>query len=522
MKTEFIRAKEVPDLIKDGDVLAIEGFIGTGVAEEIHEVLGSHYEEKKHPKNLTLIYAAGIGDGATRGLNHYAKNGMLKRVIGGHWGLAPMLQPLVSKNKIEAYNFPQGVISQMFREIAAKKPYLFTKVGLGTFVDPRICGGKLNERTKENLVQCVEFEGEEYLAYSLIKPDVAILKGTYADEKGNISFDDEPLTLEATSLAMATKNSGGIVIVQVKRKVKNGSLDPKLVKIPGLFVDYVVEVEDETKHMQTFKTQYNSDFLNSNVIKTDKVMDTPLSIRKVIARRSALFIPKKAQIVNYGIGMPEMISTVLKEENANEKFTTTIEPGSFGGIPVGGLDFGAAIAPEAIIDQNLMFDFYDGGGIDIAFLGLAECDKNGNINVSKFGPKIAGAGGFINITQNTKNVVFCGTFTAGGLKTEVIDGKLIIINEGKNKKFVENVEQITFSGNTALKNKQNIYYVTERAVFKLTTKGLQLIEIAPGIDLDKDILSNMSFKPIVKNSQLVQMNSNIFLDKKMNLKDILN
>ncbi|MGF2189027.1 acyl CoA:acetate/3-ketoacid CoA transferase [Vagococcus fluvialis] len=517
MSVKFIKAVDVPELINDGDTLAVEGFIGTGVAEEIHEAVENHYKQHQHPKNLTLLYAAGIGDGASRGLNHYAQEGLIKRAVGGHWGLAPKLQPLVSENKIEAYNFPQGVISQMFRDIAAKKPFLITKVGLGTFVDPDISGGKLNDITTEDLVTKMTFDGEDYLAYSLLKPNVAILKGTYSDERGNIAFDEEPLTLEATSLAMAVKNAGGIVIVQVKKCVRSGSLDPKLVKIPSLLVDYVVEVEDETKHMQTFNTQFNSDFIQSNVIKSENSQAVPLNDRKIIARRSAQLIPADAKIVNFGIGVPEIISAVLKEEGSSDRFTTTIEPGSFGGVPVGGLDFGAAISPESIIDQSYMFDFYDGGGIDIAFLGLAECDKDGNINVSKFGPKIAGAGGFINITQNTKNVVFCGTFTAGGLKTEISNHELHITQEGKKSKFVESVEQITFSGKTAINNKQNVYYVTERAVFKLVKDGVELIEIAPGIDIKNDILDHMAFKPLISDD-LKLMDTSIFNEDKMALK----
>jgi propionate CoA-transferase len=316
---------------------------------------------------------------------------------------------------------------------------------------------------------------------------------------------------------MAVKNAGGIVIVQVKKCVCSGSLDPKLVKIPSLLVDYVVEVEDETKHMQTFNTQFNSDFIQSNVIKSENSQAVPLNDRKIIARRSAQLIPSDAKIVNFGIGVPEVISAVLKEEGSSDRFTTTIEPGSFGGVPVGGLDFGAAISPESIIDQSYMFDFYDGGGIDIAFLGLAECDKDGNINVSKFGPKIAGAGGFINITQNTKNVVFCGTFTAGGLKTEISNHELHITQEGKKSKFVESVEQITFSGKTAINNKQNVYYVTERAVFKLVKDGVELIEIAPGIDIKKDILDHMAFKPLISDD-LKLMDTSIFNEDKMALK----
>ncbi|MFW3652295.1 acyl CoA:acetate/3-ketoacid CoA transferase [Vagococcus fluvialis] len=516
MSVKFITANKVPELIQDGDILGIEGFIGSGAAEEIYQEIGSYYSKHSAPKNLTLLYSAGIGDGGDRGINWMAKEHLLKRVIAGHWGLSPKLQPLVSENKIEAYNFPQGVIAQMFREMAAGKDYLFSSVGLGTFIDPDISGGKLNNITTEDLVEKINFKNKELLAYSLIKPSVAILRGTYADEKGNISFDEEVLTLGCTSLATAVKNNGGTVIVQVKRKVKSGSLDPRLVKIPGLLVDYVVECSDESNHMQTYATSYNADFIHSNTIQSAENETTSLNERKIIARRSAELIPSDAKIVNYGIGVPEVISSVLKEEGINDNYTTTIEPGSFGGIPQGGMDFGAAVAPDAIIDQAYMFDFYDGGGIDIAFLGLAECDKDGNINVSKFGPKIAGCGGFINITQSTKNIVFCGTFTAGGLKTKIDNEQIVIEHEGKKSKFVDKVEQITFSGKTAIKNEQNVYYVTERAVFKLTNKGVELIEIAPGIDLQKDILSHMSFKPLIS-EDLKLMSSAIFKKEKMAL-----
>lgn len=516
MTVKFITSKEAAEIIKDGSTIAVGGFIGTGVAEEIHESIGQYFKETGHPRNLTLIYAAGIGDGKDRGLNHYAQKGLLKRVIGGHWGLAPMLQPQVAANEIEAYNFPQGVLSQMFRDIASHKPFHISRVGLGTFVDPDFQGGKLNKITTEDLVEKKNFDGKDYLVYKLVKPDFAILRGTYADENGNISFEDEPLTLESTSIAIATHNAGGKVIVQVKNKVSKGSLDPKSIKIPGLLVDYVVEVSDESKHMQTFATQFNSEFVKANVIKESESENIPLNQRKIIARRCALFLNDTDRIVNYGIGMPETISLVLKEEGINEKFTPTVEPGSFGGVPQGGLDFGCSVAPESVIDQCYMFDFYDGGGIDIAFLGLAECDKQGNINVSKFGPKIAGAGGFINITQNTNRVIFCGTFTAGGLKISVEDGKLNIVQEGKSKKFVEAVEQITFSGKTAISNEQTVYYVTERAVFKLTAEGVTLIEYAKGMDIEKDILAHMSFKPHIS-EDLCEMDARIFKEEKMGL-----
>lgn len=515
MTAKIIKAEEVPALIKDGATIAVEGFLGAGVAEEIHEIMGKHYEETKSPKNLTLLYAAGIGDGKELGMNHYAKKGLVKRVIGGHFGLAPKFQPLIANNEVEAYNFPQGVVSQMFREMAAKKPFLLSRVGLGTYVDPELEGGKLNSVTTEDLVEKISFNGDEFLAYKLPKLDVAILRGTLADENGNISMVEEPLTLEATSMATAAKNMGGIVIVQVKHVVKNGSLNPKSVRIPGLLVDYIVVASDESKHKQTYATQFNADFITSNVVPEAASGNMRLDERKIIARRCAQLIPKDAKILNYGIGMPEGIASVLKEEGINGRYTTTIEPGCFGGVAQGGMDFGTAISPDSIIDQSLMFDFYDGGGIDAAFLGLAECDQTGNINVSKFGPKVAGCGGFINITQNTNVVVFCGTFKAGGLKVATEDGKLTILNEGRAQKFVDKVEQITFSSKTALKNKQQVYYVTERAVFKLTDEGVELIEIAPGIDLEKDVLAHMSFKPIMH--QVGLMDERIFRDVKMNL-----
>lgn len=512
---KFVNAKEAVSHIPDGAVIAVEGFIGSGVADEIHETLGQYYDETGHPNQLTIIHGAGIGDGIDRGMNHYAKPGMVKRIIGGHWAMAPKLHTLVQENKIEAYNFPQGVISQLMREASARRPYFITNVGVDTFVDPTCSGGKLNDITTEDLVQRTEIEGEPYLAYKVPKPTVAILRGTYADKRGNISFEEEPLTLEATSEAMAAKNNGGIVIVQVKKIVENGTLDPKQVKIPRILVDYIVEVSDEKYHGQTYQTTYDAGMLSSDLsYAQETVEDLPLDTRKVVGRRASLLIPEDATVINYGIGMPEMVAKVLKEEGRNHQYMNTIEPGTFGGVSLGGLDFGTAHAPESIIDQHTMFDFYDGGGIDITFLGLAECDKEGNINVSKFGSKIAGAGGFINISQNTPIVVFCGTFTAGGLKETIVDGKLKIESEGKHQKFVDHVEHITFSGKAAKRKGQHVYYVTERAVFQLVEEGVALIELAPGIDLQKDILDQMAFTPIIK-QPLKTMESKIFTLEKM-------
>lgn len=509
---KFVSAKEVAKKIENESIVATGGFVGIGVAEEILTEMENHYLENKKPINLTLIYAAGQGDGKGKGLNHLAHEGMINKVIGGHWGLAPKLGNLALENKIQGYNLPQGVISHMFRDLASGKKGTISKIGIGTFVDPQLQGGKVNEITSEDIVKEIFIENERHLYFKApSKIDFAILRGTLADEDGNISLEKEALTLESLALAMATKNSGGKVVVQVEKKVKNGSINPKLVGIPSIFVDYIVLCSDEKYHHQTFGTQYDETFVNSSILVNDVKEKSLLDERKIIARRCAMFLSKEDKVLNYGIGMPEGIAEVLRDGNQEHLFTPTVEPGAIGGTPAGGLSFGASVSPQAIIDQPYQFDFYDGGGLDVAFLGLAQCDSTGDINVSKFGPKIAGCGGFINISQNAKKVIFCGTFTAGGLKVQVTENGINILNEGKSKKFIKAVEQITFSSKTANLNNQPVFYVTERAVFKLSKDGLELIEIAPGIDLEKDIINNMEFRPIISENLKV-MDKKIFQD----------
>ncbi len=517
MSVEFITAKEAVDKIKDNDLVVVEGFIGAVVPEEILCALEDKFLKSNAPKNLSLMYAAGVGDGKDRGLNRLGHEGLISKVIGGHWGLAPKVVKLAIENKIQAYNLPQGVISHMFRDIAAKRPATISTVGLGTFVDPDLEGGKINDVTKKDMVSKISILGKECLCFEHPTLNVALLRGTIADQQGNISLNKEALVLESLAVAMAVKNSGGTVIVQVEDIVEAGNIPPHQVVIPNIMVDYVVKVQAQSNHMQTFATDFNEYF-----VKNSPNMDIPftcleLDERKIIARRCAMLLKPSMKNINYGIGMPEGVSSVLHEENADKNLVPSVEPGAIGGIPMGGLDFGASLSPIAIIDQPAQFDFYDGGGLDIAFLGLAQCDEIGNINVSKFGPKIAGCGGFINITQNAREVVFCGTFTAGGLKIAVEDGKLKILQEGKSRKFIKSVEQITFSANTAIKNNKKVTYITERAVFVLTPKGLELIEIADGIDLEKDVLALMDFKPIISDN-LKKMDSNIFQDKLMGLK----
>lgn len=512
---QVMTAREaVKTFIKDGATIGVGGFVGAAHAEEISMAIGDEFLATGKPRDLTLIYAAGQGNGADLGLNHLGEEGLVRRVIGGHWGLVPRLQKLAMENKISAYNLPQGVISHLFRDIAAGKPGVITHVGLQTFVDPRQQGGKLNGKAceDEDLVKLLHIEGEEKLFYKAIKIDIAVIRATYADEMGNCTMEHEGVTGEALSIAQAAKNCGGKVIVQVKQIVNHGSLDARLVKIPGIYVDALVLAEEEN-HKQTFGTYYNPSYSGETRVPASSVKAMPLDERKIIARRAAMELVPNA-IVNLGIGMPEGVASVAAEENLKGMVLTT-ESGTIGGIPAGGGDFGVTMNPDTVLDQPYQFDFYDGGGLDVAFLGLAQMDQEGNINVSKFGPKIAGAGGFINISQNARKVVYCGTFTAGGLKVSIKDGGLSIEQEGRSKKLIAHVEQITFSGAYAQSKQQPVLYITERAVFALTPEGVEMKEIAPGIDLQKDILEQMEFTPIMKNVQL--MDHHIFLPEPMGL-----
>ncbi len=515
-RNKVVSAAEAVSVVKKGDMIATGGFVGNGFAEHLAIALEKRFLATGEPVDLGLIYAAGQGDGKTRGLNHFGHPGMVAKVIGGHWGLVPNLQKQAIENKIIAYNLPQGIISTMFRDTAAKKPRTISRVGLGTYVDPRNGGGKINSITTEDLVELMIIDGEEYLAYKTIPVDIALIRGTTADPAGNITMEKEALTLEVLAIAMAARNSGGTVIVQVERIAEYASLSARNVKIPGIFVDYVVVSEPEN-HWQTFGEQYNPAFSSEIRIPVESIPAMEMCPRKIIARRAA-FELKTGDIVNLGIGMPEGVSNVVNEEGVLDRIVLTAEPGVIGGIPVGGLSFGAAINTEALIDQPYQFDFYDGGGLDIAFLGMAEADGTGNVNVSKFGSRLAGAGGFINISQNAKTVVFVGTFTAGGLEVAVEDGKIRITTEGKSRKFVKGeVEHVTFSGEYSAKRQQKAIYITERCVFTLTGEGMVLMEIAPGIDLHKDVLEQMDFQPIIR-EPLGIMDSRIFCPGRMGLR----
>lgn len=512
----ILTAREVVDTcIPSGATVTFGGFAGGLMhPEEIMAALEEAALEGRGPRDLTVIYASGQGDSDSRGLNHLGVEGICKKVIGGHWGLAPKLGKLAAENKLAGYNLPQGTISQLFREIAAGRPGVITNVGLGTFADPRLEGGKLNDAAREagDVVKVIDFEGEEKLFYPAFPIDVAVIRASYADTRGNCSFEREGVYAEALAQAQAARNSGGTVIVQVEKIVEYGSLDTRLVRIPGIYVDVLVVAKPEN-HMQTFGTQYNPAFSGEVRVPLDSLAPLPMGERKIIARRAAMELVPNA-VTNLGIGMPEGVAAVAAEEGLPGMVLTT-EVGAIGGVPAGGKDFGAATNADCILEQPAQFDFYDGGGLDVAFLGLAQMDVHGNINVSKFGPKITGCGGFVNITQNAKKVVYCGTFTASGLKVGVDNGQLVIRQEGKVRKLIPQVEQVTFSGDYAAKHGQPVLYVTERAVFRLTAEGVELTEIAPGVDLQRDVLDQMGFTPIMKDVK--PMDSRIFREEPMGL-----
>ena len=515
MSGKVISARAAIDLVKSGDTLAIHGAGGGNVEPDLLiKALAEKFAETGQPRDLTVVHISGIGDWKETGLNQLTGDGMIRRDIGGHYGMSPKFAQLILDNKMEAYCWPQGVMSQWLREVAAGRPGLVTHIGLRTFIDPRVEGGKLNSRTTEELIEVVTLAGREWLFYKAFPLNVCFVRGTTADEKGNITLEQEPAFLEVLPMAMATRNSGGIVICQVKRLAQAGTLHPKMVKIPHTMVDYVVVHPEQ---WQSVVSEYNPAFSGEVKIPVSSLTPMPLDERKVIARRAALELTGLPRaVLNMGVGMPDGVALVAAEEGIADRITPTIEQGITGGIPAPGVIFGMSSNPEAILDQGYQFDFYDGGGLDLTFLGMAEADQHGNVNVSKFQGRMPGVGGFVNISQGAKAVAFCGTFTAGGLEVRVGDGRLQIVKEGRFKKFVPQVAQITFSGELAAESGQRVQFITERAVLVITKDGLMLTEIAPGVDLEKDVLGQMAFRPKVA-PDLKLMDARIFRGELMGL-----
>lgn len=520
LKNKVISADEALALVGDGDVVTTTGFVQSCIPEALHAALEKRFVATGAPKGLTLIMCAGAGDSKGLGTGRLHHDGLLKRVIAANFGRMPKVAQAAQENKIHGYNLPQGIISKLYRSCSAGSPGLFSKVGLHTYVDPRLGGGKVNEVTTEDIVSLVDVNGEEWLFYKATPIDVALIRATSADPSGNLSMEKEALTLDVMAQAMAAHNNGGVVIAQVERIVEQGSIKPKDVKVPGILVDCVVVAETPELHRMNYGVMYSPALSGEIRVPTGSIAKMMLDERKVIARRAAFELPVNG-VINLGVGAPDGVAAVAAEEKVTPFITMTTEAGAVGGVLAGGSSFGSAANAHSIIDQNAMFDFYHGGGLDLTCLGMAECDEAGNVNTSKFGGRLNGCGGFIDISQNSRAVVFAGTFTAGGLDIAIEHGKVRIVQEGRARKFVKAVEQITFSGKFAASKKQPVLYVTERCVFQLTSAGLELVEIAPGIEIERDILPHMDFKPII--NEPVTMDARLFRDEPMELlADLMN
>ena len=508
---QIITAEEAAKLIKDNSMVAVLGS-GGGLAEPslLLQSIESRFNGSGHPRDISVFHACGIGNKKGHiGTEALAHEGLVKRDIAGHWGLAPKMAQLAFDEKIEAYNLPQGVMSLLYESIAGHRPGVITKIGLHTFIDPREEGGKMNRRAKESgleLVKVIELEGQEWLMYPSLKIDVSLIRGTTADPQGNITFEEETSVLVALAMSQAAHNCGGIVIAQVKR-LSTTPARARDVVVPGILADYIVVNPEQT---QTSERYYDPALSGELRTPLENVPPLPMGPRKIVARRAAMEL-RKGDIVNLGVGMPDGIASVAAEMGILGDLHFTVEQGVIGGMPLNGIEFGASHNPDAIISQQAQFNFYDGGGLDCCCLGMAQVDREGNVNSSKTGKLLSGCGGAINISQPARKVVFCGTFTAKGLRETVHDGRLEILQEGAVDKFVDHVDQVTFSGRYSSENRQPVIYVTERAVFELRDGRLVLTEIAPGIDLEKDILSHMAFRPVIP-EHVPFMDEKIFME----------
>ncbi|MDO5414589.1 MAG: CoA-transferase [Bacillota bacterium] len=523
MPVKFITAKEAASIIKDGSTVGVDAFISFCLADDILGEIENRFINEGHPCDLNVVNVAGIGgDGKDRGINHFAHRGLMRRLLCANLSLANKMYPLIMDGSIPCFMIPQGVLSHMMRAIASGKPGVITPVGLKTFVDPRVDGACINDTARESKdrpVELINIKGEDHLFYPAFPIDVAIIKGTMADRKGNISLEKEAMHLEQLEMATAARNSGGIVMVQVDEIVESGDLHPQDVIVPATLVDYVIlgSPGNTGQHFIEGMPPIVHSWCGDEKIQLEEIKPLELDPIKVICRRGAMEFSNNA-FINLGIGVPMNVSNVLNEEGLIKNVSASIESGVMGGVPAPGIATGAAYNPDAILKQPDMFDFYDGGGIDYACLGAAEMDSHGNVNVSRFAGKVPGPGGFINITQGAKNVCFMGTFTAGKSDIRVENGCINIVADGPHIKFKKDVAHITFSGENSLdKGRQNILYITERAVFQLRPEGFTLIEIAPGVDLHNDILDKMEFKPVIADD-LKLMDERLFRPEVMGIK----
>lgn len=500
--TRFLNADDAAALIRDGDVVAISGN-GAGMisAEAVFAAVEKRFLETGHPRDLTLVHSLGLGDRGALGTNRFAHEGLVRKVIAAHFTWSPKMQQLIREEMVEAYCFPGGVIQQLLREIGAGRPGLFTHSGLETFVDPRQQGGRCNARSREELVELLRIDGREVLRYKPFKVDVAIVRGTYADARGNLSPEEEAIDMDIHSMALAAHNSGGIVIAQVRQVVEAGSLRSRSVRVPGIMIDAVVEVPRQELF---YGLGYDPTVSGSRRAELGTLAaEIPAKLeRRIVARRAAMELRAGASL-NFGFGIPGGIFGVIAEQGNAGGLWMSVEQGTHNGRMLDDRLFGAARNTDAIISSIEQFDYYSGGGIDITFLGMGETDSAGNVNVSHLGGNLIGPGGFIEIAQNAKKVVFCGTFDAQGTRIQWSEGRLAILQPGKVRKFVKHVERITFAANYARRTGQEVLYVTERAVFRLAADSLELVEIAPGIEIERDILPFMDFRPHISSVALM-------------------
>ncbi len=517
MSIDLISAADAAAIVNDGDTVIVGGSAGMGVAESILSEIGERFIRDQHPKFLTILHTTGIGAVHDRGLNHLVHKGLIKRVIGGNFGLQlPFMRELIVANEIEAYNFPQGVMCQLYRAMAGGQPGVISHVGLHTYIDPRQEGGRMNSVTVEPLIEVIELDGGEYLFYKAPSPNLALIRGTTVDEDGHVSLEHEAATLDALSIALAAHNSAGKVVCQVERISKRGTLHPQIARIPTFLIDhYVLEPEQN----QNYAVKFDPSLCGALERPAQMIKPDALDIRRLIARRAALELTAGA-VVNLGVGISAAIPNVLAEEEADSCINLTIEAGVVGGVPGQGLYFGSAVNPRVILDQAYMFDFYDGGGLDIAFVSFAEVDAFGNVNVTRFGERNDGAGGFIDITQNAKRIVFSGTLTGGGLDIDIKPDGIKINREGRIKKFVNSVQQISYNGRLGWEKGQETLFVTERAVFRMTPSGFMVTEIASGVRLRQDVLDQIGFNVQISDN-LTKMDKRLFKDGPMGLRELI-